>query len=161
MAIIVGFFLLVVIAALVFYKFYNSQDDSVVDNKSANNLKQEKTEIDNSVVPKGLPKNLPSEPGTKVLQNYETKTQDGRTQSTHIVTSNEKPRAALEIYLKFFKSLGYEGGFDSKISIDNGAQHGRLFKDKETIMLVASPYTDKETRQDTTKVEITLSQTTQ
>lgn len=151
-----GIFVLVIALLLIAYLLTSSSETNNSDNKTEGSAVVKNTKIDNAKVPKGLPSNLPAEPGTKVLQNFESEAPDGRTQSTRIVTSNEEPRAALQTYIKFFEKLGYKGGYDATSSKEGGSQIAGMVKDNDLIMLVASTYTDIDLKKETTKVEISL-----
>lgn len=120
-------------------------------------LEVTKTEIGLATIPTGLPANLPSEIGSKVLQNYESRTNDGRLQSTRQVTSKQNPRAALNVYIDFFKTLGYIGGFSETASSADGQQIAQMSKDKHMLLIVASPSVEGSEQ---STVELTLTQPT-
>jgi hypothetical protein len=111
------------------------------------------TELTKGQTPVGLPENLPTEVGSKVLQNYESTTNDGRTQSTKQITSSKAPRAALDEYIQFYKDQGYIGGYAESASQANGQQVAQMEKGGNLLMIVATPAgTNK------TIIEFTLTQ---
>lgn len=131
--IIVGGITLILIAGLILY-FLNKNTRP----KQAP-LEVIKTDLGIATIPTGLPANLPSEVGSKVLQNYEAKTNDGRMQFTRQITSKKDARTALDVYVEFFKTLGYTGGFSEASSAKDGQQIAQMVKDKNLLMIVASP----------------------
>lgn len=116
-------------------------------------LEVKTAEIDKLSVPSGLPQNLPIEAGSKILQNSETRTNDGRFQSTREVTSKKSPQELLKTYTDFFTKEGYEGGFDEKISKGENYQVARMMKEGEMVQIVATGY-DKDGY--TSKIYISL-----
>ena len=56
-----------------------------------------------------MPQNLPSIAGSKTLQNYESKTNDGRLQSTREMSIPEEADKVLKVYMDFFESIGFKG----------------------------------------------------
>lgn len=58
--------------------------------------------------PAGLPDNLPIEPGSQVLENYQaTTTSDGRVQGTRKFTSKKSLSDAVKVYVDFFAKTGW------------------------------------------------------
>ena len=113
-----------------------------------------KTEkINDAQLPKGLPATLPSEIGSQVLRNYEVYTNDGRLQATREVTTKKEARAALDFYVDFFKTQGYEGQFDEAMSSLGNQKVARMLKGNDLLMIVVRPYQDKQN-----KIEISLTQ---
>jgi hypothetical protein len=104
-------------------------------------------------IPTGLPQNLPTEAGSKVLQNYESRTNDGRLQSTRQITSKKSAQTALSVYVQFFKDLGWSGGFSESSSTANGQQIALMQKDQDSLMIVATPKEGS-----TSEIEFTLIQ---
>ncbi len=82
---------------------------------------------------KGFPDNLPSESGGKILQNSESTTNDGRTQSTRKFTSALSAQKALVKYASFFENLGWVRNNTEAI------KSPALFsKDNNILMIVAT-----------------------
>lgn len=110
-----------------------------------------------SETPVGLPADMPVEPGTKVLQNYISTTNDGRMQSTKQITSRKSPKEALDFYADFFKKAGWEGGLSQPVeSQDPTTPLTAQFKNSiGDLVIVARPY-----ETDQTSVEFTLIQST-
>ncbi len=81
-------------------------------NHSSNNIPfSVKTEqVEPAQSPSGLPADLPVDPGSKVLQNYESRTTDNRRQSTKQITTRKAPAEAITFYIDFFKKSGWQGG---------------------------------------------------
>jgi hypothetical protein len=114
------------------------------------------TQLQKSETPSGLPKTLPMDLGSKVLQNYESVASDGRKQSTKQITSTKAPKDALDSYVAFFKNLGYIGGYAESASMANGQQVAQMQRDQDLLMIVATPISDK-----LTNVEFTMTQPNQ
>lgn len=115
-----------------------------------------KTDINVASVPEGFPVNLPSELGSKVLQNFETKSTDGRVQSTREVTSKKDPVSIVRTYLDFFKSIGYDILLDTTTNSKSDTQTVLVRKGKANISIVASPYRDIRDSKIKSKVNLTL-----
>lgn len=147
--IMVGGVALIVIAGLILYFSNRNTNPKQVP------LQVTKNDLGIATVPTGLPANLPSEVGSKVLQNYEAKTNDGRMQFTRQITSKKDARTALDVYVEFFKTLGYTGGFSEAASSKDGQQIAQMVKDKNLLMIVASPSVEGPEQ---STVELTLTQ---
>lgn len=91
------------LAALSMYKD-NLKD---VDQTKEQEFSVSKTDLVSTIIPSGFPENLPEEDGSKVLQNYEAKTTDGRVQSTRVITTEETSEDIIKIYTDFFTKLGW------------------------------------------------------
>lgn len=113
------------------YQRHNSQP---VEQFSVN-----KTELSSTQTPSAIPTNLPVEAGSKVLQNYEAKTTDGRIQSTKKLTSKKDPKTALEFYSDFFKKQGWTGGFSPSASTAGGQQVAVFKKVQDIMTIIATP----------------------
>src|SRR6478672_5855138 len=89
--IILGGIVLIVLAALALFFL----------NKRASHPKftMSTAQLSPSEVPSGLPKDLPMDKGSQVLQNYESQTSDSRRQSTRQITSTKAPKEALAFYI--------------------------------------------------------------
>ncbi len=96
-------------------------------------------ELGNTQIPAGFPKNLPSETGSKTIQNYESRTNDNRLQSTKKITSQKPPREALDFYVDFFKGEAYIGGYQETASVKDGQQVAQMQRGEDLLMIVASP----------------------
>lgn len=116
-------------------------------------LEVKTTQLDKIDVPAGLPQNLPMEQGSKVVQNYESTTNDGRKQSTRIVTSSKQPSQALDVYIKFFQDAGFIGGFAANASIEGGQQVAQMQKNQDRLTIIASQNGSGQTN-----IEFTLNQ---
>lgn len=113
-------------------------------------------QLNKSETPVGFEGNLPVEAGSKVLQNYETRTSDGRLQSTKEVTSAKDPMAALNFYIDFFKESGWIGGYSEGASVDGVQELAQMQKDQNMLMIVARPDGSNQS-----KVELTMIQRVQ
>ena len=111
------------------------------------------TELGKATVPTGLPQDLPSEAGSKVLQNYEARTNDGRLQSTRQISIKKAAPAALKVYLDFLTTKDWKGGIDSAASSDGGQQVALMQNSTGTLMIIATPNGDNQSI-----VELTLTQ---
>ena len=141
--------ILIIVAGLCLY-FLNSK----WNNKKV--LEVQTTQLGKADIPDGLPKNLPVEVGSKVMQNYESTTNDGRKQSTRQITSKKEPKAALDEYIEFYQKLGYIGGYSEAASQADGQQLAQMKKNQDLLTIVATPNADK-----STTVEFTLIQAIQ
>ena len=96
-------------------------------------FKVETKDVNKTQALKGFPENLPSEAGGQILQNSESSTNDGRSQSTRKFTSQLSAQKALVKYANFFEDLGWVR--NSKEAIKSPA----LFsKDNNILMIVAN-----------------------
>jgi hypothetical protein len=111
------------------------------------------TELGKATVPKGLPHDLPVEAGSKILQNYEARSNDGRLQSTRQISVSQAAPEALQIYLKFLETKGWQGGVDAAASIEGGQQAAIMKNPSGMLMIVATPAGDNKSI-----VELTLTQ---
>lgn len=59
-------------------------------------------------LPKGFPKDLPTEKDAKVLKNSESTTTDGRVQSSRTVTTSRTLEQATKVYVDFFTKQGWK-----------------------------------------------------
>lgn len=82
-----------------------SESDLEAEQKKAPAIQT--TEVVKSEIPEGFPENLPVELNSRVLQNYETTTNDGRVQSTRTVTTGRTLAQATSVYVNFFSGLGW------------------------------------------------------
>lgn len=94
------------IIAAGFY-FSSSKNINKYDKNEAKPFAIEKKELPAGDIPIGIPKNLPIEKGSEILQNYESTTTDGRIQSTRVSTTNVALEKAKNDYREFFISLGW------------------------------------------------------
>lgn len=120
-----------IIAVLVLFFVYKK------DKNTEKLLEVTTSQLSPSETPAGLPKNLPIEKGTTVLQNYQSITNDGRLQSTKQITSFKQPKEALDTYIDFFNKLGWVGGYSESASIIDGQQTAQM-KDKTGSLLIVS-----------------------
>lgn len=127
--------IVLIVAALAVLNYINKKNNQPVP------LEVKTTEIDTLKIPSGLPQGLPVEAGSKTLQNYEGRTNDGRFQSTREVTSKSTPKEVLKTYTDFFTKQGFEGGFDETLSKGDDYQVARMIKDGDIVQLVATKYT--------------------
>lgn len=97
------------------------------------------TELAKAEIPAGIPKNLPAEAGSKVLQNYESRTNDGRLQSTRQITSKKSAKDALDIYFAFFEKLGWDGSIGESAGGADSQLIATMKKDQDLLMIVATP----------------------
>lgn len=141
---------LLIIIGVVLYVYFTDRKHTEPELKP---LEVSTKELGNTQTPAGFPKNLPSEIGSKTLQNYESSTNDGRLQSTKKVTSSKAPLEALNLYVNFFKNEGYAGGYQEMASTSGGQQVAQMQKDQDLLMIVATP-----TESDGSEIEMTLVQ---
>lgn len=144
--ILAGTILIVAASLFLYFVDKNVKDRPVL-------LEVTTTELGKADIPSGLPDNLPSEIGSRVLQNYESRSNDGRLQSTRQITSKKEPRAALDTYVDFFTKIGYEGGYSESASTAGGQQIAQMKKGNDLLMIVATPDGANQN-----KIELTLTQ---
>lgn len=130
---LVGALIVLLILAGFFWFLWSK---NYLNNKTTTNtpeFKVETKDVNKTQTLKGFPDNLPSESGGKILQNSESSTNDGRTQSTRKFTSSLSPQKALVKYASFFEDLGWVR--NSTEAIKSPA----LFsKDNNILMIVAN-----------------------
>lgn len=99
--------ILIVIAVVVggFYMYYSNNSSEQLT--KAPEFAVQKNDLVDEKIPSGFPLNLPVERNSTVLQNYEATTNDGRVQSTRIVTTTKTVAEAIEVYSDFFATLGW------------------------------------------------------
>jgi hypothetical protein len=97
------------------------------------------TELAKADIPTGLPYNLPTEAGSKVLQNTEKLTNDGRLESTRQITSKKSADAALDLYFAFFEKLGWEGSIQENSGTADSQLIALMKKEQDILMIVATP----------------------
>jgi hypothetical protein len=100
--------LLLVLVALVatgFYFFQFRKDNQFAgsNTEQQTQLQVEKTEFVGTQFPAAIPKDLPIEAGSTILENYESKTNDGRIQSTVTLSVSSSLTNTFNTYLRFFK----------------------------------------------------------
>jgi hypothetical protein len=103
-----------------------------------------------SQLPKGFPSNLPVEAGSTILQNYEATANDGRLQSTRVMTTKKTLAQAVKIYSDFYSKLGWD--IVPTTNPDDNTVEALLRKGNDTALIVAKNNGDQKT------VEITLTQ---
>lgn len=146
-AIIVGLGALVVAG---FYLLNKPNFTQIIENPQKS-FAVEKKDLALNEVPGGFPKDLPVEAGSKVSQNYQASTTDGRIQSTRVVTTSDSLVAGVKIYSDFFVNLGWtEIDTESPVA----GRVNALFRRKDDTLLVVA-YSDA-TKQN--KIELTLTE---
>ncbi|HMR55427.1 MAG TPA: hypothetical protein PKD34_02435 [Candidatus Doudnabacteria bacterium] len=102
-------FLLALSAMIVagFY-LYNSQNVSVQEQSQREAVASiEKTEFAGTQFPPSIPSDLPVEAGSKVLESSESKTSDGRIQSTVSLTTSNTLSNSFNSYVEFFETKNW------------------------------------------------------
>jgi len=103
-------------------------------------------------VPGGLPENLPIEPGSEVLQNYQATANGDRIQGTRKFTTKKPLASAIKTYTDFFKASAW-------VVVDeqngDGYQTVLLRRNDSTVLVVVRE--DAAAKKNV--VEITLSET--
>lgn len=118
-------------------------------------LEIQTSQIDKAVIPAGLPQNLPSIAGSKTLQNYESKTNDGRLQSTREMSIPEEADKVLKVYMDFFESIGFKGSVvKPQETSENSQKLAQMKKGSDVLMLVVTPQNKLQST-----IELTLTQT--
>jgi basic membrane lipoprotein Med (substrate-binding protein (PBP1-ABC) superfamily) len=105
--------------------------------KKANNQKTEvvKTEVSASQLPAGLPKNLPIEAGSQIIQNYEAKSTNSETiQGTKKFTTEKSLEDAVKTYTDFFAKTAWEI-IDSQKT--NDYESALMRRNDSTVLVVA------------------------
>lgn len=140
----VGILILILITVGVFL-FYKPANKTTQKNTQPFQVKTET--LANGETAKAFPESLPIEPGSKILQNYQSTANDGRVQFTKQFTSNLSVEAAVKKYTEFFKSSGWTAPSTIKSPVV-------LLKKAETAMIVVN----KGTGEANSVVEVTLLQ---
>lgn len=146
---ILGIAIIIFAILVLFFAYQRKHKETLVFQTSTDQLSPTDT-------PLGLPLDLPIEPGTKVLQNYQSTTNDGRMQSTKQITSYKGTKEAIDFYVDFFKKAGWEGGL-SQISGETAETQlsAQMRNADGDLIIIARPHVDKQT-----SVEFTLIQST-
>ncbi len=97
---------LLILAGFFWFLWSKNYFPNKVD-QTASKFEVQTTEINKTEALKGFPENLPSEAGGQILQNSESSTNDGRSQSTRKFTSALSAQKALVKYASFFEDLGW------------------------------------------------------
>lgn len=99
--------LLVITAILAGLYMYKNNSKIQTEDIKTEEFAVTKTELVDTQIPSGFPVDLPIEARSKVVQNYEAKTTDGRLQSTRVMTTLKSTNEALKVYTDFFANLGW------------------------------------------------------
>lgn len=101
--------ILIMSAALAGFFLYRSQKSAPPLEESSRTAHQiEVVDLPKAQNPAGIPQDLPLDPGSKVIQNYESTAPDGRIQSTKKFTTPLGVDEALAKYHKFFEARGWK-----------------------------------------------------
>jgi hypothetical protein len=123
--------LVVALAAIVAAGFYYYNANTEPQTEGEQEFMVEKTELSESELPSGFPENLPEENGVEVLENYEAVTEDGRTQSTRVMTTERTSAQAAKVYSDFFAKLGW-----NEISNEDNGDVVILMKNGDNTLLI-------------------------
>ncbi len=157
--IVLGLIIIVLLVAAGFFWFFMKKNDSpsvvkedrLQAQQAAAEFKVETKQLGKTQILSGFPTNLPQEEGGTILQNYESKSSDGRLQSTKKFTSTLGTQSALTKYVNFFEDLGW-----NRSSKDPVKSPALFAKGQDILMIVAN----KESGEKNTVVEITMIQKT-
>lgn len=91
--------ILIVIGVMYYLQKKNGND--------ASDFEVTQEEIPKNQNPQGFESDFPVEAGATVLQNFEAKTEDGRVQSTKVLSTKNSLTEAVQIYSSYFASKGW------------------------------------------------------
>ncbi|QQS22840.1 hypothetical protein IPM19_04415 [bacterium] len=100
--------LIVSLALAGFFLFKYFSNKKLIEETREEAAKIQIKEIPKSENPVGMPYNLPIDPGSRILQNYESTSPTGQIQSTRKLSTNTSAEASLVKYSKFFEDLGWK-----------------------------------------------------
>lgn len=147
--------LIITVLAVIAAGFYIfGQDFGSEKNVNINNnkqLKNDKKTLDATIVPSGFPKDLPVEVGSKVLQNYEVTTNDGRILSFREVTTSKDLAITKELFRNFFISKDW-----TDVSVKNSTNTtSNILMRKGDSVLTISTKTDPTTKENSVAISLT------
>jgi hypothetical protein len=122
------------VATVAVYGLYLLRINKPVQQQRVEAFSVEKTDLQSDQLPQGFPENLPEEAGAKITQNYDATTNDGRVQSTRVMTTNKSLAVAVETYSDFFAGLGWKaitGNSDGSTTI-------LMLKGDDSLLIVGS-----------------------
>ena len=70
-------------------------------------LEVQKKDLETTQLPSGFPSTFPSEMGSRILENYEVSTPDGRKQFTRTVTTAKPVEDRVKEFRRYFVELGW------------------------------------------------------
>lgn len=136
------------VAGFFLFRWYRNYKAKPATSQTAG-FKVDTTDLSKVAQLKGFPKNFPLEAGQKVLQNSESKSNDGRLQSTKKFTSSLSAQRALTAYADFFKKNGWTSNTTGTI------ESPAIFSKNQDILMIV---TSKDVITSKTVVEITIVQ---
>lgn len=104
-----------------------------------------------SKAPAGLPENLPMDPGSQILQNYEATTQGDRISGTRRFTTKKSPQLAVKTYQDFFAKTAWQVVEQKE---ESGYNSVLMQRNESTVLILAR----EELGTDHNVVEITLTE---
>ena len=109
---LLGIILIVLLIAVGFFALFRYLKDKglTTKNNSAEGFKVETKTLGKADKLTGFPSNLPILPGSKIIENIEYRTNDGRLQSTKKFSAPFSTQSALNKYVDFFEGLGWVKG---------------------------------------------------
>jgi len=101
---------LCIIAALVYVLVNTTSKTPVDDTTKPDHQTQPKvtrTDVDPTVVPEKVPKDIPMEKGATIIQNYTLATTDGKAQSTRAFKTSKSLADNYKLYTNYFNDNGW------------------------------------------------------
>ncbi len=111
----------------------------------------EKKDLQSSQLPSGFPSTFPVEMGSRVLENFEASTQDGRKQYTRTVTTNKSAEERVKDFRLYFLDLGW---IEIETSKPDANTISTLLRKGDDTVLITS-YEDSKKKQKTVSVTLT------
>lgn len=145
---LIGLIFLTIIIVGVF-SYLNDKKKPEVETQQGTGTKIE--ELNPTSLPANMPLDLPIEPGTEVLENYQATSKDGRIQNTRRFTTKNTPDVAVKIYTNFFTKNAWKV---ANLKLEPGSANAILRRNDSSLTINVK----RDSRVNSNVVEITITE---